>query len=215
MVISKGYKISCIFSTNICVLQHISKLTSGFNPVLFRQPSGQAQQNCHVCMSISTLSNIIILLQKGCCLAPYCKHFFFFLLICTNPFWQEQEITTAKQPAAITCCQASTFANMYVTFIFRLQNMIYLLLCIFPLTLVGRKCLSSATSIRKGLMNDEPVPSCIYIKVAESNWLVSPYCLVVLTVPLSSLFNYFELNKLPENMTPDIPKAVFIQYRLK
>lgn len=58
----------------------------------------------------------------------------------------------------------------------------------------------------------------LYLLVFTSKWqnLVSPYRFVVVTVPLSSLFfNYFELNKLPENMTPDIPKAVFIQYRLK
>lgn len=68
----------------------------------------------------------------------------------------------------MTSCQAFRIANKNVIFGFRLQKTLNLPLCIFPLTLVSGKGLSFATSVREGLMNDDPLLSCIYIKVAES-----------------------------------------------
>lgn len=85
----------------------------------------------------------------------------------------------------MTSCQAFHVANKNVISGFRLQ-MLTPPLRIF-LTPVGRKCLSSATSIREGLMNDDPVLSCIYVKVTESYGLVILYHLMVVTAPLNPL----------------------------
>lgn len=106
-----------------------------------------------------------------------------FWLSALLPFWQERAIHHSRTARAVTSCQAFRVANKSVIFGFRLQKMFNPPLRIFPLSLVGRECLSSATSVRQGLMNDDPVRSCIYIQVAESHRHVIPYRLMAVAAP--------------------------------
>lgn len=182
--------------------------------------SRQAQQSCLGYSGVSALNSNIPLLRHGCCPAPYCKHadmeqwlFNAFLVISTTSFRQEQAKHHSRTASSHDQLPSLPCSSQECNFWLQATEDVKPAPLHLALTLAGRKCLSSATSIRQGLMNDNPVVSCIYIKVEESHWLAIPYHLMVVTAPLN-LLSYVTILSLTSCLTANWHQIFWKPYSL-